>query len=358
MREYPLPIKGRGAAFNPANRFERISCIPDGDALDDDIREGIDHRPRTQYLRDDSRTIISYNNSPDIPFSASINPYRGCEHGCAYCYARPTHEYLGMSAGLDFETRIMVKPDAPDLLRRALSAARWKPQLLSLSGVTDPYQPIERKLEITRNCLCVLAEFCNPVGVVTKNHLVTRDADLLARLAARDAASVCVSVTTLDAGLTRILEPRTAHPERRLDAIEYLSRHRIPTGAMVAPIIPGINDHEIPTILERVADAGGSFASFSILRLPHAVLPLFEDWLGKHFAKRKSRVMRGIDSMRGGRRSDAGYFRRMRGSGVMAEQIKQLFDVHCRRYGLKPGGVKLSTAAFRRPSDGQLRLFD
>lgn len=351
-------IKGRGATCNPTNRFERLEFAPDGDALDDDIRDGVTHRPRTEYLRDDSKSIIAYNDSPDIPFSASINPYRGCEHGCAYCYARPTHEYLGMSAGLDFEAKIMVKLDAAVLLKKELSARKWKPQLLAMSGVTDSYQPIERKLEITRACLEVLAEFRNPVGIVTKNYLVTRDIDVLSKLAGHRCACVYVSLTTLDARLARILEPRTSHPEKRLAAIRKLADAGIPVGAMVAPIIPGINDHEIPAILERIADSGGSFASFTVLRLAMAVKPLFESWAQTHFPDRMGKIMARVESMRGGKRNDARFHYRMRGDGAFADQIKQLFKVHKKRVGITGGGPQLSTDAFRRPHDGQLTLFD
>lgn len=363
MNEFALPIKGRGSAFNPTNRFERIDYTPDGDALDDDLREGDASRPKTEYLRDDSKSIIAYNDSPDIPFRASINPYRGCEHGCAYCYARPTHEYLAMSAGLDFETKIMVKMNAADLLRKELSSRKWTPQLLAMSGVTDPYQPIERKLRITRGCLEVLAEFRNPVGIVTKNFGVTRDIDVLSELAAHRAAGVYLSVTTLDANLSRILEPRTSHPEKRLAAIRQVADAGIPVGAMVAPIIPGINDHEIPSILERVADAGGTSASFVILRLPYAVRPLFESWVDTHFPDRASKIMSRVESMRGGKRNDAAYHQRMRGSGAFAEQIKQLFHVHCEKYKLNRDKSGLSTSAFRRPPDcdphgGQMNLFE
>ena len=243
-------IRGRGATINPANRFESLHyeledwCEPDSE-------------PRsicTQFLKDDSRSIISYNNSPDVGFDASLNPYRGCEHGCAYCYARPTHEYLGFSAGIDFESRIMVKPEAAALLAEELARPSWIPQHLALSGVTDAYQPIERKLQITRSCLRVLAEFRNPVFVVTKNHLVTRDADYLAELAGVKASAVSVSITTLDSKLAQILEPRASTPSHRLDAIARLHAAGIPVGVNIAPIIPGLNDHEIPNIAAASAE--------------------------------------------------------------------------------------------------------
>jgi DNA repair photolyase len=245
-------IRGRGATINPANRFEALHyeledwCEPDSEP----------RSVRTQYLKDDSRTIISYNNSPDVGFGASLNPYRGCEHGCAYCYARPTHEYLGFSAGIDFESRIMVKPKAAALLAAELARPSWIPQHLALSGVTDAYQPIERKLQITRSCLRVLAEFRNPVFVVTKNHLVTRDADYLAELASVEASGVSVSITTLDPRLAQILEPRASAPSHRLDAIAKLRAAGVPVGVNIAPIIPGLNDHEIPKIAEAAAAAG------------------------------------------------------------------------------------------------------
>src|SRR5262249_29963864 len=235
--------------------------------------------PATQFFRDSSRTIIARNDSPDVGFDASINPYRGCEHGCTYCYARPTHEYLGFSAGLDFETKIMVKEDAPELLRRELAAPRYQPKPLALSGVTDPYQPIERRLQLTRRCLEVLVEFRNPVVIVTKNHLVTRDADLLGELATRRAVAVFVSVTTLDADLARILEPRASSPPGRLDAVKELAELGIPVGVLVAPVIPGLTDHELPSILKAVASAGAISAGYVMLRLPHAVAVLFEQWL-------------------------------------------------------------------------------
>jgi DNA repair photolyase len=230
-------IRGRGANINPANRFEALHYEPE-----DWCEPDTEARPiRTQFLRDDSQSIISYNNSPDVGFDASLNPYRGCEHGCAYCYARPTHEYLGFSAGIDFETRILVKPNAAELLAAELARPSWKPQLLALSGVTDAYQPIERKLQITRSCLRVLAEFRNPVIVITKNHLVTRDADYLAELAGINASSVALSITTLDPKLARIMEPRASSPSQRLDAITSREAHT--QLSHVAPIIPGINEH-------------------------------------------------------------------------------------------------------------------
>jgi DNA repair photolyase len=242
-------IRGRGATFNPPNRFEPMEVIPDGDTLDADLAEDELPLPRTRFLRDTTRTILASNDSPDVGFSKSINPYRGCEHGCIYCFARPFHEYIGFSAGVDFETKILVKPDAPQLLRNELMKKSYRPETIVISGVTDCYQPIERKLRITRGCLEVLAEFRNPVGIITKNHLVTRDIDVLAELAAHDAVSVNLSITTLDEKLQRVMEPRTSIPKRRLLAVEKLAAAGIPVGIMVAPIIPAITDEEMGDIL-------------------------------------------------------------------------------------------------------------
>jgi DNA repair photolyase len=351
-----LPIRGRGAAENPPNRFERLAFEPDPDALEGE-EDG--HAPETHYYRDGSRSIISRNESPDVGFDASLNPYRGCSHGCIYCYARPTHEYLGFSAGLDFETRILVKEDAPELLRCELASPRWEPQVLVLSGVTDAYQPIERKLGLTRRCLEVLVEFRNPVGIVTKNHLVTRDADLLAELARHGAASVTVSITSLDSKLQRVMEPRTVVPARRLAAIEALAGAGVPVGVMVAPLIPGLNDHEMPAILDAAARAGARFAGFTVLRLPFAVKDLFVAWLERHFPERKEKVLARVRAVRGGKLSESRFHARMRGEGPYAEQLRALFHAAARRAGLATRPPALSTAAFRRPAAGpQLALFD
>ncbi len=346
------PIVGRGAAGNPKNRFEKIEVEPDLDELDP---EG----PRTIFLKDASRSIVARNDSPDIGFDASLNPYRGCEHSCAYCYARPTHEYLGFSAGLDFESKVLVKEDAPELLRAQLSSPRWEPKVLSMSGVTDCYQPIEKKLLITRRCLEVLTEFRNPVAIVTKNHLVTRDVDLLSELARHDAAAVAISLTTLDDDLRRVMEPRTSRPTRRLTAIETLSRAGVPVGVMTAPVIPGLNDHELPTLISAAAEAGASFATYTLVRLPHAVRPLFGDWLARHYPERKEKVLNRIRTIRGGKLNDPRYGSRMRGEGVFAEHIAQLFSLSCRRAGIEGGSFpKLSTAAFRQTGAVQPGLFN
>lgn len=346
-------LSGRGAATNPPNRFERIFLEPDAEA---DNEAGSE--PTVLY-RDASRTILAENESPDVGFRLSLNPYRGCEHGCVYCYARPSHEYLGFSAGLDFERRLMVKEDAPRLLRERFLSPRWQPEVIALSGNTDCYQPVERRLGLTRRCLEVFAEFRNPVGIVTKSALVTRDVDLLGELAACGAVHVHVSVTTLDGELARRLEPRAATPERRLEAIAALSAAGIPVGVMAAPVVPGLNDSEIPAILERAAAAGARSAGWVLLRLPPPVDALFADWLERNYPERKERVLHRIRECRDGRLNDARFGRRMRGGGAYAAQIAALFRVGARRAGLDRALPPLSAAAFRRPprSGDQLELF-
>ncbi len=346
------PIHGRGASHNPANRFEALHLEPDPEDENDPERP----KRQTLYYRDFTRTIIAHNDSPDVGFETSVNPYRGCEHGCIYCYARPTHEFLGFSAGLDFESRIMVKENAAELLTAELSKPRWKPQTLVMSGVTDPYQPVERRLQITRRCLDVLTRFRNPVGIITKNHLVTRDIDLLGELAAHEAAAVNISITSLDPKLQQVLEPRTSTPRARLEAIRQLRAAGVPVGVMTAPIIPGLTDHEVPAILAAAAEAGAQFAGYTVVRLPYTVAPLFERWLEEHFPDRKEKVLGGIRHLRGGEKlNDPRFKTRMRGEGIFAEQIRGLFEAGCKRAGIgeRP---HLSTAAFRRPNE-QLSFF-
>ena len=349
MANKPLP--SRGAGGNPPNRFEKLHFERDADWDPEQ-----DPSPRTQFLKDATSRIITYNDSPDVGFEASINPYRGCEHGCIYCYARPTHEYLGFSAGLDFESKIMVKEDAPKLLRQELSSPNWTPQVIALSGVTDPYQPIERRLRLTRGCLEVLAEFRNPVVIITKNHLVTRDLDVLQQLAGSHAAAVFISVTTLDTELRRIMEPRTSPPAARLSAIGALAQAGVPAGVLVAPVIPGLTDHEMPAILAAAAGAGAKFAGYVALRLPHAVAPLFEQWLERHLPDRKDKVLNRIRSLRGGKLNDARFGSRMRGEGPLADQISHLFEIARRKARLSEEGPDLSVASFRRPPKAQLEL--
>jgi DNA repair photolyase len=343
-------IHGRGAASNPGNRFERAHyAVSEWD-------EPEDTSPNTVLLKDTSRSIIAYNDSPDVGFDASINPYRGCEHGCIYCFARPNHEYLGFSAGLDFETKILVKENAPELLRRELLLPSWKPQPLAISGVTDAFQPIERRLKLTRRCLEVLVEFRNPVVIITKNELVTRDIDLLAELARHDAALVFVSVTSLRNELARELEPRASQPQRRLAAIEALAAASIPVGVLVAPVIPGLTDHEMPAILKACGKAGATTAGYVPLRLPFGLAPLFEEWLTLHAPLQKEKILNRVREIRGGRLNDPNFGSRLRGEGEYAAHLKKLFEWTCRKVGLNDSRPKLSTEAFRRPGS-QMDLF-
>jgi DNA repair photolyase len=343
----------RGAPENPANRFEKIHLEPDEDWNPEE-----DVAPRTQFLIDHSKTVIAYNDSPDIDFNASLNPYRGCEHGCIYCYARPTHEYLGFSSGLDFETKIMVKQNAPELLRAELSSPKWKPQTIVMSGITDCYQPVERKLKLTRRCLEVLLEFRNPVAIITKNFLVTRDVDVLSEMAKHRCASVCVSVTTLNPDLRKVMEPRTSPPQARLNAIRTLSEAGVPVAVNVAPIVPGLTDHEMPAILKAAREAGATAAGFTVVRLPYANKSLLEKWLETHFPDRKDKVLNRIKAVRGGKLYDAQWGKRMRGEGIFADQIETMFDVARRRAGFTDDDrYELSAASFRRPGGAQLSLF-
>jgi len=342
---------GRGAAENPPNRFEHLSLERDADWDPEQ-----DPAPRTQFLRDLSQSLITYNHSPDIPFEASINPYRGCEHGCSYCYARPFHEHLGFSAGLDFESRIMVKENAPEILQRELSSRKWKPQELAMSGVTDCYQPIERKLQLTRRCLAVLVEFRNPVSIITKNFLVTRDLDLLRELAASRAVKVHLSINSLDGELARKLEPRASSPRQRLSAVETLAKAGIPVGVLVAPVIPALNDHEIPAVLAAAKAAGAGWASTEILRLPLAVAPIFEQWLKEHVPEKEAKVLGRIRAIRGGKLNDPRFGKRMHGEGIFAEQIARMFHVACRKVEIQEDDPALSIAGFRRPEGRQLGL--
>lgn len=349
----PEPIKGRGASANPANRFESIAYERDLDWNPED-----DAAPRTQVLKDATQSIIAYNSSPDIPFSAGINVYRGCEHGCSYCFARPTHEYLGMSAGLDFESKIVVKEDAPELLRKEFMSRKWKPQVLAMSGVTDCYQPLERKFQLTRRCLEVLEEFRNPVGIITKNFLVTRDVDILARLAKFNCVVVNISITTLDASLTPKLEPRASLPRARLEAIRILSEAGVPVSVLAAPMIPGLNDHEIVNIIGEAAAAGAKSAGYVPLRLPFGVKDIFGAWLENHFPDRKEKVLNRVREMRGGKLNDPNFGSRMSGEGIFADQLSRLFEVACRKAGLPKESPGLTTEHFKRPSGPQLELFN
>lgn len=355
----PENIRGRGALENPAGRFEPLQV--EADLEGSAPVEGEDYFPlpklRTQVFRDKSKSIISTNDSPDIGMDATLNPYRGCEHGCIYCFARPTHEYLGLSAGLDFETKIFAKPDAPKLLEEKLKSRSWKPAVIFMSGVTDPYQPLERKMKITRQCLEVLEDFRNPVSFITKNHLVTRDIDILSRMAALNLASVNMSVTTLDRKLARAMEPRASTPPMRLRAIEQLSQAGIPVNVMIGPVVPGLTDHEVPAILEAASKAGACSAGYTMLRLPYGVKDLFQTWLHEHYPERTEKILNRIRSIRDGKLYDAEFGSRMRGEGFHASQLWQLFEMTRKRFGLTRHPV-LTTEHFRRNArDSQFNLF-
>jgi DNA repair photolyase len=357
-KEFRKNTKGRGASHNISNRFEKNSYETTVEDIDNFEFDDVFSKPllKTQVLKDNSQTIITENNSPDIGFRYSINAYRGCEHGCSYCYARPTHEYLGFSAGLDFESKIMIKENAAELLRARLMKSSWKPEIINMSGVTDCYQPLERQFELTRRCLEVLAEFKNPTSIITKNALVTRDIDILKRMAEYNGILVFISVTTLDPELQKVLEPRTSHPEARLKAIQALAEAGIPVGVNVAPLIPGLTDHELPSILKAAKDAGAESAGYTPLRLPLAVRPLFENWLEQHRPLRKEKVLNAVRDIRGGKLNDADFGSRMTGQGVRADQYQQIFRVITRKLGLNQKEFNLSAEHFCRPGD-QLSFF-
>jgi DNA repair photolyase len=347
------PHRGRGAQENPANRFEAMRFETDDDAWIDD-----DPRPlKTSFLRDDSQSILTRNTAEDLSFEFSVNPYRGCEHGCSYCYARPYHEYLGFSAGLEFESKIVVKADAPELLEKELRRRKGCPGRIAMSGVTDCYQPAERKLEITRRCLEVMARFRQPVALITKNALIARDVDYLGELARHQAVCVFLSITTLDPKLARILEPRASSPRARLDAIRALADAGVPVGPNAAPMIPGLNDHELPAILTAAKEAGASFAGYTMVRLPGAVAGIFESWLDRHFPDRKEKILNRIRAARDGALNTSTPGVRMRGTGEAAGQLRALHHATCRRLGLATRPPELNTAAFRRVLPGQAELF-
>lgn len=352
MSQQPPPgvrPHGRGAAVNTPQRFSELHVHYDAGEEPPKVA--------TKIFRDHSSSVISRHDSPDLPFAASLNPYRGCEHGCAYCYARPTHEWLGFSAGVDFESRILVKEDAPRLLRAELAREKYMPEHLSLSGVTDPYQPLEKKLEITRGCLAVLAECRHPVVLITKNHLITRDLDHLTELARHQATAAYISITTLDATLARKLEPRASSPAMRLDAIRTLAQAGVPVGVSVAPIIPGLNDSEIPAIFQAAREAGAQFAGYTVVRLPFSVKDVFSLWLDEHFPGMKDKILGRIAETQGSTLSHGEFGKRLKGEGVWAQQIEQLFKISLRRAGMLHRRPSVSAASFRRPQlGGQLEL--
>lgn len=359
-KDLPILPTGRGTGLTPGNRFTGRELQIDAEYLEyDEAAQRALHRPRTRYFEDSSQSVISENDSPDIPFRYSLNPYRGCLHGCSYCYARPTHEFLGLNAGLDFETTIFVKQNAATLFRTWLCRAKYEPDRVMLSGVTDCYQPVERALRITRQCLQVAQEASQAVSIITKNKLITRDIDILSELATRGLCSVAMSINSLDQALTKLMEPACSAPLSRLDAIRQLAEAGIPVHVMVAPVIPGLNDHEIPAVLAQVAEAGAQSASYIMLRLPLAVEEIFTDWLTNRRPDKLDVVLSRLRSVRNGQLNSAKFGERMSGSGPMADQIKQLFEVTAKRHGLRNRLQQLRTDLFTPPKspDGQLRLF-
>ena len=351
-------IKGRASSFNPQNRFETTSYEALEELSADEAGETDSERKIvTKYFFDTSKTILAKNDSPDVGFTYDLNPYRGCEHGCIYCYARPTHEYLGFSSGLDFETKIMVKKDAPLLLEKELKKKSWKPQVISFSGNTDCYQPIERKLQITRKCLEVFLKYRNPVGVITKNALITRDVDILSELAKLNLVACTLSITTLDKNLQRKMEPRTSPPEERLKAIETLVKAGVPVSVNVAPVIPGLTDSEIPAILKRASEHGATSAHWILVRLPYAVKDLFMEWLRREYPEKAERVLNRIKEVHEGKLNSSEFGKRMRGSGKVADSISQLFEVTRRKYGLNEKIYRLSIDKFSvKKNEAQFEL--
>ncbi len=355
-----MRFTGRGTDLSPPNRFETVRQEADWEQLaaDDELLAD-ERRLPTTFLPDNAQTLIRENDSPDVGFRYSINAYRGCEHGCAYCYARPGHETLGMNAGIDFETKVLVKHDAVKLLRKELNNPRWRCEPIMMSGVTDCYQPAERRFKLTRGLLEVLLEAKQPVCMITKNALILRDLDLIRALAAENLISVALSITSLDAELTRTLEPRTATPAARLRAVRELSAAGVPVRAMLAPLIPGLTDSEVPAILEAAKDAGARGAGFVMLRLPFAVAPIFMNWLKDHRPLAAERVEALIRQMRGGKLYDSKWHARMIGRGPYAEGIDKTFDLFVKKLGLDQPMPELDCSQFRPPpmDDAQLRLF-
>ncbi len=351
---------GRAARGGPPNRFESTYVEADFEHLVPQNEPFVaGNKVDTQFLPDYTRTILTENESPDVGFRYSINPYRGCEHGCAYCYARPTHELLGFNAGLDFESKIMVKHRAAELLRGKLSGASWTPQTIAISGVTDCYQPAERRFRLTRALLEVLLEARQPTSIVTKNALVLRDLDLLREMASCRLIHVNISITSLDSELARTMEPRTSTPAARLSAVRDLSAAGVPVQIMVAPIIPGLNDQEVPEILRAGSEAGATAAAYLLLRLPSSVLPVFRDWLARNRPLARERVESLILSTHAGRWNDPRFGNRMRGEGEYADGIKRVFNIFKKKYRLEGPMPELDTTQFRPPrtASGQMRLF-
>jgi DNA repair photolyase len=353
----PIPSRGRGAVSNPGGRFEALTS----EAFDDGWT-GEDEAPaplRTTVTAEKARVIITRNDSPDVGFDRSINPYRGCEHGCIYCYARPAHAYMGLSPGLDFESKLFFKPEAARLLERELSKPSYAPGVIHIGGNTDPYQPQERRLRVTRQVLEVLSRFRHPLSIITKSALIARDLDLLGPMGQAGLARAAVSITTLDRKLARAMEPRAATPEKRLDAVRMLAAAGVPTAVMFAPVIPGLNDHELEAVLQRAAEAGAAGVGYVVLRLPLEIKDLFREWLVANRPERAERVMSLVRQMRGGRDYDPQWGKRMKGEGPIAELIGQRFKIARRRFGLDRTLPPLDLGQFRVPSKAgdQMDLF-
>jgi DNA repair photolyase len=351
-------VRGRGTDINPPNRFERLHVEETEDMYDErDHEPDTERKIETVFYKDHSKSAIAKNDSPDIPFEYSFNPYRGCEHGCVYCYARPTHEYLGFSSGIDFESKIMVKENGPELLRKTFEKKDYVPKFIMFSGDTDCYQPIERKLEITRNALKICLEYRNPVSILTKNSLILRDLDILSEMAKMNLVTTSLSITSLNKKLASKMEPRTTTPERKLQAIEKLSEAGIPVGVNVAPIIPGLNDEEIPEILKQSAKKGATYASYILLRLPYSIKDLFINWLDGKFPERKEKILNKIREMRGGKLNVSDFGKRFMVQGEQANTIRELFYISCRKYGLNQRKFELTTTHFKSPAGKQIELF-
>ncbi|MFT7629578.1 MAG: DNA repair photolyase [Mariniblastus sp.] len=354
---------GRGSRLRGSGRFERIQEVTDWEQVNDpEHLETLNQKVKSEFLRDASESVVSQNKSPDVDFNFSLNPYRGCAHGCSYCYARPTHEYLGFNAGLDFETKIVVKYNAPTLFRKWLQRPAWNSAIepVMLSGVTDCYQPCEKEFKLTRACLEIALQAQQPMRIITKNALVKRDLDLLTELARQNLVCVTISLATLDQSLVKTMEPRSSSPLARLKTIEALANANVPVKVLTAPLIPALNDQEIPQLLQQASDAGATYAGYVMLRLPTSVEPVFMDWLDQHFPDRKSKIIGRLKSLGGGEAYDPTFGTRMKGQGIWAEQIKNLFNAYCAKWQLKQGVPSLRSDLFRRLNeDGshQGRLF-
>ncbi|MES2703089.1 MAG: PA0069 family radical SAM protein [Bacteroidota bacterium] len=346
--------KGRGAQYNPKNRFLKGEYVQEHPEAIDDWEE---EKRQTEYIIDDSKTLVNAVTSPDVGMMYSANPYQGCEHGCIYCYARNSHEYWGYSAGVDFESRIVVKKNAPALLRKFFDNKNWVPATISLSGNTDCYQPIERKMRITRALLEICLEYRNPVGILSKNALVLRDLDIIQELAKHNLVRVFSSITSLDEDLRRVLEPRTASYRSRLKVVETMAKAGVPTGIMNAPLIPGLNDMHMHDVLKASSEAGARWAGYTVVRLNGAIGGIFKDWLYKAFPDRADKVWHQISECHDGKVNDSRWGNRIVGDGKFAELIKMQFDIYCKKYKLNEDRVELNTKDFRRPGNNQMTLF-